>query len=80
MSLVAGLTPGKSLEKQQGSNICIKLTRRRVQIYIHINIQICTPKGLIITNHSFCHDEIVQSFGKQWKQTNGSEDTTGGHP
>jgi hypothetical protein len=21
-----------------------------------------TPKGLIITNQSFCHDEIVQSF------------------
>jgi hypothetical protein len=27
-----------------------------------MNIQIHTPKGLIITNHCFCHDEIVQSF------------------
>jgi hypothetical protein len=28
----------------------------------HINIQSRTPRGLIITNHSFCHNEIVQSF------------------
>jgi hypothetical protein len=39
-----------------------------------------TMKGSIITNHGFCHDEIVQSFEKQRKLTSGSEDTTGGHP
>jgi hypothetical protein len=27
-----------------------------------INIQIRTPKGLIITNQSSCHNEVVQSF------------------
>jgi hypothetical protein len=40
----------------------LKLTRRRVQRYNYINIQIHTPKGLIITNRSFCHHEMVQSF------------------
>jgi hypothetical protein len=29
-----------------------------------ISIQIRTPRGLFITNHSFCHDGIVQSFRK----------------
>jgi hypothetical protein len=34
----------------------------------------CTPKGLLITNHSFCHDRIVQSFEKtQRKLTSGSK-------
>jgi hypothetical protein len=64
MSLVAGLTPGKSLEKHKDRIYALKLTRRRVQRYNNINIQIRTPRGLIITNHSFCNDEIVQSFSK----------------
>jgi hypothetical protein len=64
MSLVAGLTPGKSLEKHKDRIYALKLTRRRVQRYNNIEIQIRTPKGLIITNHSFCHDETVQSFRK----------------
>jgi hypothetical protein len=64
MSLVAGLTPGKSLENNKDRIYALKLTRRRVQRYNNINIQIRTPRGSFITNHSFCHDEMVQSFSK----------------
>jgi hypothetical protein len=64
MSLVAGLTPGKSLEKHKDRIYALKLTRRRVQRYNNIKIQIRTPRGLFITNHSFCHDETVQKFRK----------------
>jgi hypothetical protein len=39
-----------------------------------------TPKGLIITNQSFCHKEIVQSFEKAEFKRMGSGNTTGGHP
>jgi hypothetical protein len=58
----------------------LKLTWRRVQRYIIINIQICTPRGLIITNQSFCHKEVVQSFETAEFKLAESGNTTGGHP
>jgi hypothetical protein len=72
--------PSKSLEKHKDRIYALKLTQRRLQRYNNIEIQIRAPKGLIITNHSFCRDEKFRVFEKQRKLTNGSEDTTGGHP
>jgi hypothetical protein len=56
--------PGKSLEKQKDRIYALKLTRMRVQRYNNIKIQIRTPRGLFITNHSFCSWRNSLEFSK----------------
>jgi hypothetical protein len=47
--VLPGLHPVNQLETQRGSNVCIKLPRRRVQRALQINTQL--PVGVIITIH-----------------------------
>jgi hypothetical protein len=46
--VLSGLHPVNHLETQRGSNVCIKLPRRRVQSALQINTKF--PVGSIITN------------------------------
>jgi hypothetical protein len=53
--VLPGLHLVNHLKSQTGSNVCIKLPRRRVQSALQINTNL--PVGSIITNHSSWHED-----------------------
>jgi hypothetical protein len=53
--VLSGLHLVNHLKSQTGSNVCIKLPRRRVQSALQINTNL--PVGSIITNHSSWHED-----------------------
>jgi hypothetical protein len=58
--VLPGLHPVNHLTTQRGSNVCIKLSRRRVQSALHINTNL--PIGSVITNHISWHKVIDSEF------------------
>jgi hypothetical protein len=76
--VLSGLHPVNYM-KQSGSNVCIKLPRKRVQSALQINTQL--PVGFIITNHgTLTRKYMVQSLIKTAEVLIAIRyDITGGH-